>query len=115
MFGLRYLPVVPRTSVRLDGLSALLCMATLAVFISGVDTLGQNLARGEVMIVLATLAGWLLVRRASGQPEPMGPVDLLRTRTVGFAVAALACTFAAQMAASVSLSLLFQQDRQRVV
>ncbi|MBO1114732.1 MFS transporter [Bordetella petrii] len=109
MFGLRYLPVVPRTSVRLDWLSALLCMVTLGVFISGVDTLGQSPARGVVMILLASLAGWLLVRRASSQPAPLVPVDLLRIRAVGFAVAASASTFAAQMASYVSLPFYFQQ------
>jgi len=109
MFGLRHLPVVPRTSVRLDWLSALLCMATLGVFISGVDTLGQHPGRGLVMIVLASLAGWLLVRRASGQPAPLVPVDLLRIRAVAFAVAASASTFAAQMASYVSLPFYFQQ------
>ena len=109
MLGLRHLPVVPRTNVRLDWLSALLCMATLAVFISGVDTLGQNLVRGAVMIVAAILVGWVLVRRANNQPAPLVPVDLLRIRPVGFAVAASACTFAAQMASYVSLPFYFQQ------
>ncbi|CAP40513.1 MFS transporter [Bordetella petrii] len=109
MLGLRHLPVVPRTNVRLDWLSALLCMATLAVFISGVDTLGQNLVRGAVMIVAAILVGWVLVRRANNQPAPLVPVDLLRIRSVGFAVAASACTFAAQMASYVSLPFYFQQ------
>src|SRR5690606_16710290 len=37
MFGLRHLPEVPRNTVRLDWVSALLCMLTLGVFISGVD------------------------------------------------------------------------------
>ena len=109
MFGLRYLPEVPRNNVKLDWRSALLCMLTLGVFISGVDTLGQNAWRGVLMIVFASLAGWLLVRRASSQPAPLVPVDLLRIRQVGFAVAASACTFAAQMASYVSLPFYFQQ------
>ncbi|MBO9354253.1 MFS transporter [Bordetella petrii] len=109
MFGLRHLPLVPRTKIPLDWRSALLCMVTLGVFISGVDTLGQSPGQGVAMIVLAALAGWLLVRRAGKQPAPLVPVDLLRIRAVGFAVAASACTFAAQMASYVSLPFYFQQ------
>ena len=109
MFGLRHLPLVPRTKIPLDWRSALLCMVTLGVFISGVDTLGQSPGQGLAMIVLAALAGWLLVRRAGKQPAPLVPVDLLRIRAVGFAVAASACTFAAQMASYVSLPFYFQQ------
>ena len=109
MFGLRHLPEVPRNNVRLDWQSALLCMLTLGVFISGVDTLGQNTWRGVFMIVFATVAGWLLVRRANNQPAPLVPVDLLRIRPLAFAVAASACTFAAQMASYVALPFYFQQ------
>ncbi|MCD0501993.1 MFS transporter [Bordetella petrii] len=109
MFGLRHLPEVPRNNVKLDWLSALLCMLTLGVFISGVDTLGQNAWRGGLMILLATVAGWLLVRRAGKQPAPLVPVDLLGIRPLAFAVAASACTFAAQMASFVSLPFYFQQ------
>ena len=109
MFGLRFLPEVPRNNIKLDWRSALLCMLTLGVFISGVDTLGQNAWRGVLMIVFASLAGWLLVRRASSQPVPLVPVDLLRIRPLGFAVAASVCTFAAQMASYVSLPFYFQQ------
>lgn len=109
MLGLRHLPEVPRNNVRLDWLSALLCMLTLGVFISGVDTLGQSAWQGVAMIVFATVAGWLLVRRAGNQPAPLVPVDLLRIRPLAFAVAASACTFAAQMASYVSLPFYFQQ------
>ncbi|GAB1576654.1 MFS transporter [Bordetella petrii] len=109
MLGLRHLPEVPRNNVRLDWLSALLCMLTLGIFISGVDTLGQSAWQGVAMIVFATVAGWLLVRRAGNQPAPLVPVDLLRIRPLAFAVAASACTFAAQMASYVSLPFYFQQ------
>lgn len=109
MFGLRYLPDVPRSNVRLDWLSALLCMLTLGVFISGVDALGHNIWRGLLQIIVAVLIGCLLVRRANHQPAPLVPVDLLRIRKVAFAVAASICTFAAQMASFVTLPFYFQQ------
>ncbi|OZI54027.1 MFS transporter [Bordetella genomosp. 4] len=109
MFGLRHLPEVPRSNIRLDWRSALLCMLTLGVFISGVDTLGQSAWRGVLLIAVAIVAGCILVRRVSHQPAPLVPVDLLRIRSVAYAVAASACTFAAQMASFVSLPFYFQQ------
>jgi len=109
MFGLRHLPEVPRNNIQLDWRSALLCMLTLGVFISGVDTLGQSAWRGVLLIAVAVAAGCLLVRRVNHQPAPLVPVDLLRIRSVAFAVAASACTFAAQMASYVSLPFYFQQ------
>ncbi len=45
MLGLRHLPEVPRNDVKLDWISALLCMLTLGVFISGVDMMGMDLLR----------------------------------------------------------------------
>ncbi|WP_241083541.1 MFS transporter, partial [Achromobacter xylosoxidans] len=109
MFGLRHLPEVPRNDVRLDWISALLCMATLGVFISGIDMMGEDLLRGIGLVAIAAVAGLVLVRRASRQPAPLVPVDLLRIRPLAFAVGASACTFAAQMASYVSLPFYFQQ------
>ncbi|KOF53365.1 MFS transporter [Achromobacter sp. DMS1] len=109
MFGLRHLPEVPRNNVRLDWISALLSMVTLGVFISGVDMMGQDLLRGIGMVAIATVFGLFLVRRASRQPAPLVPVDLLRIRPLAYAVGASACTFAAQMASYVSLPFYFQQ------
>lgn len=109
MFGLRFLPEVPRNKVRLDWISALLCMMVLGVFISGVDYMGQDLLRGIGLVAIAVVAGVVLVRRAGKQESPLVPVDLLRIRPLAFAVAASACTFAAQMASYVSLPFYFQQ------
>ncbi|CAB3838183.1 MFS transporter [Achromobacter animicus] len=109
MFGLRHLPEVPRNDVKLDWISALLCMATLGVFISGVDMMGEDLLRGIGLVAISAVAGIVLVRRASQQTAPLVPVDLLRIRPLAFAVGASACTFAAQMASYVSLPFYFQQ------
>lgn len=109
MLGLRHLPEVPRNAVRLDWISALLCMVTLGVFISGIDMMGQDLLRGIGLAAIAAVTGLVLVRRAVRQPAPLVPVDLLRIRPLAFAVGASACTFAAQMASYVSLPFYFQQ------
>ena len=57
MLGLRHLPEVPRNNVAFDGISALLSMATLGVFISGVDMMGADLLRGIGLVAIAAVLG----------------------------------------------------------
>jgi DHA2 family multidrug resistance protein-like MFS transporter len=108
LFLVRFLPDVPRNNTPFDVISALLCMVVLGVFITGIDNLHQDLIRGLGMVAISVLAGLLLVRRASRQPAPLVPVDLLRIRPIAYAVAASAWTFAAQMTAYVALPFYFQ-------
>jgi len=108
MFWVRFLPDVPRTNTRFDAISALLNMLTLGVFIIGIDKLVADPVKGVGLIAISLVAGWFLVRRATRQTAPLAPVDLLRIQPIAFAVAASACTFAAQMASYVSLPFFFQ-------
>jgi DHA2 family multidrug resistance protein-like MFS transporter len=108
LFWVRFLPDVPRNETRFDAISALLCMIVLGVFITGVDALVSDPVRGVAMVAVSVVAGILLVRRAGKQTAPLVPVDLLRIKSIAFAVAASACTFATQMAAYVSLPFYFQ-------
>lgn len=108
LFGVRHLPDVPRNDVRFDGLSAVLCMIALGAFIIAVDFLGQNVPRSLALFVLSGLCAIWLIRRARNQPAPLVPIDLLRIRTIAFAAVASWSTFAAQMAAYVSLPFYFQ-------
>ncbi|WP_186332111.1 MFS transporter [Bordetella genomosp. 13] len=109
MFGLRYLPEIPRTRAPMDWLSAVLVMIVLGVFITGIDYLGHDVLGGIGLVAISAVAGLLLLRRARGQEAPLVPVDLLRVRAIAFAVAASAATFAAQMASYVTLPFYFQQ------
>jgi DHA2 family multidrug resistance protein-like MFS transporter len=113
MFLVRFLPDVPRVKTRFDIVSALLCMVVLGVFITGIDNLHSDLVRGVGMVAISVLAGILLVRRATRQAAPLVPVDLLRIPPIAYAVAASAFTFAAQMAAYVSLPFYFQSVLER--
>lgn len=108
-YGLRFLPEVPGNKNRLDIASALLCMITLGCFISGVDSLAQDVGRSLLLLAIAVIAGVVLVRRCWGQTAPLVPIDLLRIKPLAFAVMASACTFAAQMSSYVSLPFYFQQ------
>ena len=87
MLGLRHLPEVPRNNVAFDGISALLSMATLGVFISGVDMMGADLLRGIGLVAIAAVLGIVLMRRASpdraagaGGPAAHPPAGLCRGR-----------------------------------
>ncbi|MFC4277434.1 MFS transporter [Achromobacter aloeverae] len=113
MFWLRFLPDVPRTNTRFDAISALLNMLTLGVFIIGVDKLVADPVKGVGLIAISTVAGYFLVRRATKQTAPLAPVDLLRIQPIAYAVAASACTFAAQMASYVALPFFFQSVLER--
>jgi DHA2 family multidrug resistance protein-like MFS transporter len=113
IFGLRSLPDMPRTDTRFDWLSALMCMITLGMFVSGVDYLGQNILQAFGILAISAGAGALLWHRVRRQPAPLVPVDLLRIRQVAYAVIASTFTFAAQMSAYVSLPFYFQEVLMR--
>ena len=112
-FGVRMLPDVRATRKPFDWSSALLTMVVLALFIIGVDHLAAQTGRALALIALASVLGVVLVRRSLGRAAPLVPVDLLRISTVAYAVAASACSFAAQMASFVALPFYFQQVLHR--
>lgn len=113
VFGVRFLPDAPRNHTRFDIISCLLSMVTLGIFITGVDHIGRDTGRALLLIAISIVTGTLLVRRSRKQPAPLVPVDLLALKPIAFAVAASACTFAAQMAAYVALPFYFQQVLHR--
>lgn len=111
--GIRTLPDVPLVKSPIDVLSALLSMAAMAAFIIGVDNLAADFLKAASLIAAAAILTVILVRRASRQEAPLVPVDLLRIKPLGFAVAASVCTFAAQTAAYVSLPFYFLNELGR--
>lgn len=108
-FGVRMLPDVPAHPKPFDWSSALLSMLVLALFIIGIDHLASAPLPAIGLVAASAVAGWYLVRRALSQPAPLVPVDLLRIPALAFAVAASACSFAAQMSSFVALPFYFQQ------
>jgi DHA2 family multidrug resistance protein-like MFS transporter len=111
--GIRTLPDIPRVKTPIDVLSALLSMAAMAAFIIGVDDLAADFFKAASLIAAAAILTVILVRRASGQEAPLVPIDLLRIKPLGFAVAASACTFAAQTTAYVALPFYFLDELGR--
>ncbi|NYT62917.1 MFS transporter [Alcaligenaceae bacterium] len=108
-FCIRFLPDVPRHHGRFDWIACLLSVPVFGLSIVGLDAVVKDPTRAALCLILAGLAGWILVRRSRGQVAPIVPVDLLRIKPIAFAVAASAFSFAAQMSAFVSLPFYFRQ------
>lgn len=106
--GLRTLPDIPRRSGPFDWTACALSAALFALALFGLETVGRDLALAGLCLGVAAVIAWILLRRSWGQPAPVVPVDLLRIRSIGYAVAASAFFFAAQMAAFVALPFYFK-------
>ncbi len=110
LLGLWTLPRTRQSPHRFDGLSAALNALTLGLLIVAVDGLGQgeNTALVTLELVVASMAGWLLVRRQLSRASPLLPVDLLRIPIFALSIATSICSFAAQTLAYVSLPFFLQ-------
>ena len=107
--GRAALPANPRHG-RLDLPSALLNVAAFGLGFVGVDQLtrGVNIGAGAVEIGLAALAGLGLIARSRGQPRPLVPIDLLKSKIFALTVVTSIASFSAQMLAFVSLPFYLQ-------
>ena len=75
----------------------------------GAETFARESAGlGAVLIATGIASGVTLVRRESGDPAPLFPVDLLSIRIFSMSIATSTVSFAAQMLAFVTLPFLFQ-------
>ena len=110
LLGLRTLPRTARSPHRFDGLSAILNALTLGLLIVAIDGLGQgeNTVLITLELVVAGVAGWLLVRRQLSRASPLLPIDLLRIPIFALSIATSICSFAAQTLAYVSLPFFLQ-------
>jgi MFS transporter, DHA2 family, multidrug resistance protein len=110
LLGLRTLPRTARSPHRFDGLSAALNALTLGLLIVAIDGLGQgeNTVLVTLELVVAGVAGWLLVRRQLSRASPLLPIDLLRIPIFALSIVTSICSFAAQTLAYVSLPFYLQ-------
>lgn len=107
--GIRFLPDVPRSKGRFDWTACALSVPVFGLSIFGLDALVRDPALAVLCLLLAGVAGWVLVRRSREQVAPLVPVDLLRITPIAYAVGASAFSFAAQMAAFVATPFYFKQ------
>jgi DHA2 family multidrug resistance protein-like MFS transporter len=108
LVGWLALPVQPGTSRPFDWASAALNILSFGLFFLGLDLLLAMPLPAALLIAAGIGAGVLLVRRQLSQPAPLLPIDLLRIRTIAFAVAASICAFSAWYTSHVSLPFLLQ-------
>jgi MFS family permease len=109
LIGRKSLPVTQGHGRKPDYVAAVLSAVTLGALVYG----GETLARGEVgtgapLLVIALVAGYVLVRREWHLEAPLLPLDLLRIPLLALSLATSVTTFAAQMCALVSLPFLLQ-------
>lgn len=100
------LPATPLSARGFDGASALLNAAAFGFLISGLSSIGTTgvawwVPAGQLLV--AAVAGVLLVRRQIDRPAPMFPLDLLGIPAFRLSVMASVTSFAAQFLATVSL------------
>ena len=106
--GARALPDPPRARRSFDTPSAALNVLAFGLLFLGLDLLLAAPGLALPLMGFGALAAWFLVRRQLSRPAPLLPLDLLRIRTVGTAVAASVCGFAAWYSAYLALPFLFQ-------
>jgi DHA2 family multidrug resistance protein-like MFS transporter len=108
--GRKVLPVTPRATHKIDGLTALFNVAAFGMLIllfgdaahlAGVRTL-------LIELVATVFCFVLLLRRQAGHAAPMLPVDLFRRPLFLLSVLTAICTFATQSLAFVSLPFYFE-------
>jgi DHA2 family multidrug resistance protein-like MFS transporter len=107
--GARALPAPPRARRPFDAPSAALNVLAFGLVFLGLDVLLAAPGWALPLSAAGALAAFFLVRRQLSRPAaPLVPLDLLRIRAVGTAVAASVCGFAAWSAAFLALPFLFQ-------
>jgi len=88
--------------------SAAQCAAGIGCLILGLDFLVTYTWQSVVLLCLSAVLMIDLTRRSAQQTAPLFPVDLLKIRPFRYAIAASKLTFAAQMAAFVSMPFFLQ-------
>ena len=115
LLALRALPETPQAVRRFDGVAAALNAVTFAALVLAIGEASHRATALETggMLLIAAVAGTLLVRRQFGHPAPMLPLDLYRRPLFALSSATSMCSFTAQGLSFVSLPFLFQVSMGR--
>lgn len=110
LIAARSLPRTRRAQHRFDVASAVLSALTFGLLILGIDGAGhgEDVFAVVAELLVAGLAGLVLVWRESSQAWPLLPVDLMRIPIFALSISTSICSFAAQMLAYVSLPFYLQ-------
>ncbi|CAN5310742.1 MFS transporter [soil metagenome] len=109
-FALPALPHTTRGKHGFDPWAALLSVVAFASLILALGAAAQREALHLVLmpLVIALVFGGMLMKRETGHPAPMLPVDLLRRPMFALSTITAMCSFAAQGLAFVSLPFYFE-------
>jgi DHA2 family multidrug resistance protein-like MFS transporter len=109
-FAWSSLPVSKPQAMKFDRLTALLNVVTFGALVFGLSQAAQLGSMNSVLIALAVflIAGAVMMRRESGHPAPMFPIDLLRRPLFALSALTAFCSFATQGLAFVSLPFFFE-------
>ncbi|WP_295850411.1 MFS transporter [Tardiphaga sp.] len=113
--GMKTLPQTARASHAFDFPGALLAAACMSLLILGISSAAHHAAAPLVIAELigGLLIGWLLLRRQTGHPAPVLPIDLFRRPMFALSAATAIFTFAVQGLAFVSLPFYFEDILHR--
>lgn len=108
----RNLPAPVRRHLPYDWVAALLCAITFGCMIAGLEVLVH---KGVSMVslgllLLATVSGYVFVRKEVGQSDPILPVDLLRQPSIGLAVLGSFMAFIVSMLMIVTMPFRLSAD-----
>jgi MFS transporter, DHA2 family, multidrug resistance protein len=107
--GVRAFPHSTGHGGRPNYISAALSAIALSTLVFGIETLSRgDRGTGLPLLLIALVAGGLLVRRDWTRPAPLLPLDLLRIPIFSLSIATSTTTFAAQMLALVVLPFQLQ-------
>lgn len=109
-FAWSSLPSSQPTALAFNALTALLNVITFGALIFALSQAAQLGSASSVVIalVVAVIAGALLLRREAGHPAPMFPLDLLKRPMFALSALTAFCAFATQGLAFVSLPFFFE-------
>jgi DHA2 family multidrug resistance protein-like MFS transporter len=109
-FAWSSLPTSQPKAVVFDRLTAVLNVITFGALIFALSQAAQLGSMSSVVIALAVflIAGALMLRRETGHPAPMFPLDLLKRPMFALSTLTAFCSFATQGLAFVSLPFFFE-------
>ncbi|WP_092281418.1 MFS transporter [Pseudomonas prosekii] len=109
-FAWSSLPISKPNALAFNALTALLNVLTFGALIFALSQAAQLGSTSSVVIalVVAVIAGALLLRREAGHPAPMFPLDLLKRPMFALSALTAFCSFATQGLAFASLPFFFE-------
>ncbi|TDV67793.1 DHA2 family multidrug resistance protein-like MFS transporter [Pseudomonas sp. LP_7_YM] len=115
VFAWNSLPATNPGSLVFDRVTAILNVITFGALIFALSQAAQLGSMSSVLIALAIflVGGAAMLRRESGHPAPMFPLDLLRRPMFALSALTAFCSFATQGLAFVSLPFFFESTLGR--